>query len=124
MNLENITLGDISGILTFLAGIIAAAGAVAFFMRKRFVKVLQEELKPLYDKVDDLTKKTEQIDIDNCKNYLQQQISSLDAGEKIGSAAIQRFYENYDHYTYDLHMNSWVHSEVKRLEAEGKLKRK
>lgn len=124
MNLENITLGDISGVLTFLAGIIAAASSVAFFMRKRFVKVLQEELKPMYAKIDELTKKTEQIDIDNCKNYLQQQISSLDAGEKIGSAAIQRFYENYDHYTYDLHLNSWVHSEVKRLETEGKLKRR
>lgn len=122
--MESITLGEIAGMLAFIAGIITAGGVITVFMRKKFTKILQEELKPLNDKIDGLSEQVEKVDIDNCKNYLQQAISALDAGERMGSAAIQRFYENYDHYTNDLHLNSWIHREVDRLENEGKLKRK
>ena len=118
---QAITLGDISNVLIFIAGILTSGGAIAGFMSKRFGKVMKEELKPLNDKIDDLSVQVNQVDIDNTKNYLQQSISAIDAGEKLDKAARERFYENYDHYTNDLNLNSWVHKEVERLEKEGKL---
>lgn len=117
------TIGDLGAALTFIAGLIASVGAIVAFVSRRFSKAVQSQLKPLNDKVDGLTESVKQVDIDNCKNYLQQAISALDAGEKLDSAARQRFYENYDHYTNELHLNSWVHKEVERLEKENKLQR-
>lgn len=119
--MQSITLGDISNVLIFIAGILTAGGAIAGFMSKRFGRMMKEELKPLNDKVDRVAEQVRQVDIDNTKNYLQQAISAIDAGEKLDGAARERFYENYDHYTNELNLNSWVHKEVERLEKEGKL---
>ena len=121
--MESWTLGDISNVLGFVAGIIGSAGAIVVFFQRRFRKIIDAALKPTNDKIDNLSKQVKQVDIDNCKNYLQQAISALDAGEVMDSVAEQRFYENYDHYTKDLHLNSWVHKEVARLEKENKLSR-
>lgn len=119
--MESVTLGDISNVLIFIAGILTSGGTIAGFMSKRFGKMMKDELRPLSQKVDNLAESVRQVDIDNTKNYLQQAISSVDAGEKLDGAARERFYENYDHYTNDLHLNSWVHKEVIRLEKENKL---
>jgi len=119
--MQSITLGEISNVLIFIAGILTAGGTIAGFMSKRFGKIMKDELKPLNDKVDNLSGHVLQVDIDNTKNYLQQAISAIDAGEKLDGAARERFYENYDHYTNELNLNSWVHKEVERLEKEGKL---
>lgn len=122
--MESITLGEIATWLAFFAGMIGSGSVVFVFMRKKIAKIIQEELQPLSRKMDDVSSQVKQVDIENCKNYLQQTFSALDSGERMGSAAIQRFYEVYDHYTDDLHLNSWVHAEKERLESEGKLKRK
>lgn len=119
--MESITLGDISNVLIFIAGILASGGSIAMFFGKRFGKIMDEKLSPLNTKMDNLAVKVNQVDIDNTKNYLQQTISAIDHGEKLDRAARERFYENYDHYTNDLNLNSWVHKEVERLEKEGKL---
>lgn len=119
--MESITLGDISNVLIFIAGILTSGGAIAGFMSRRFGKVMKDELRPLNEKIDDLSLQVKQVDIDNTKNYLQQSISAIDAGEKLDTAARERFFENYDHYTNDLNLNSWVHKEVDRLEKEGKI---
>lgn len=119
--MESITLGDISNVLVFIAGILASGGSIAVFFSKRFGKMMSEQLKPTNDKIDALSAQVNQVDIDNTKNYLQQTISAVSDGVKLDQAARERFYENYDHYTNDLNLNSWVHKEVERLEKEGKL---
>lgn len=119
--MEGITLGEISNVLVFIAGILTAGGTIAGFMSKRFGKMMKEELKPLNDKIDDLAEQVNQVDVDNTKNYLQQTISAIKDGAVLDTAAKERFYENYDHYTNDLNLNSWVHSEVDQLKKAGKL---
>lgn len=119
--MEGITLGEISNVLVFIAGILTAGGTIAGFMSKRFGKMMKEELKPLNDKIDDLAGQVNQVDVDNTKNYLQQTISAIKDGAVLDTAAKERFYENYDHYTNDLNLNSWVHSEVDELKKAGKL---
>ena len=119
--MEGITLGEISNVLVFIAGILTAGGTIAGFMSKRFGKMMKEELKPLNDKMDDLAEQVNQVDVDNTKNYLQQTISAIKDGAVLDTAAKERFYENYDHYTNDLNLNSWVHSEVDQLKKAGKL---
>lgn len=119
--MESITLGDISNVLVFIAGILASGGSIAVFFSKRFGKMMAEQLKPTNEKIDAISAQVKQVDIDNTKNYLQQTISAIDSGARLDTAGRERFYENYDHYTNDLNLNSWVHKEVDRLEKEGKL---
>ena len=40
--MESITLGDISNVLVFIAGILASGGSIAVFFSKRFGKMMAE----------------------------------------------------------------------------------
>lgn len=118
--MESITLGEISGAIAFIAGIIASGGAIMFFMRKRLSKILQEELKPLNNKIDLLTDSVDGVSMENCKNFLVSRISELESGKKLDKVVEERFWENYDHYT-KLGGNSYIHTAVENLKKEGKL---
>ena len=119
--MENVTLGEIYNVLAWIAGILGSGAVIANFAIKHLRKVIKAELEPLKQSLDANTRHLNQVDIDNTKNYLQQTISAINDGVKLDTAGRERFYENYDHYTNDLHLNSWVHKEVERLEKEGKL---
>ena len=115
------TLGDIYTTLAFILGFITTITGICVFFSKQLSKALNKSLEPTNKKLDDLSQSIKQVDIDNTKNYLQQALTAVDNGSKLEGVARERFFENYDHYTNDLHMNSWVHAEKERLEKEGKL---
>lgn len=71
-------------------------------------------------KKKDLDEKIDEVQMDNCKNYLVQAIAKLEAGGKLSPVEIERFYENYDTYT-KLGGNSYIHSETEKLKKEGLL---
>lgn len=118
--MENITLGEISNVLVFIAGILASGGSIAVFFSKRFGKIISDQLKPTNDKIDTLQSSISEVDMSNCKNYLVQIISILEAGGTVDKVALERFWENYDHYI-ELGGNSYIHTAVERLKKEGKL---
>ncbi len=70
-------------------------------------------------KKKDLIELINEVQMDNCKNYLVQQISAADRRE-LSQAEKERYYENYDKYI-KLGGNSYIHSETERLKKEGKL---
>lgn len=70
-------------------------------------------------KKEDLEKSINQVQLDNCKNYLVQLISASERRE-LSLAEKERFYENYDNYI-KLGGNSYIHNEVERLKKEGKI---
>lgn len=115
-----ITLGDISNVLVFIAGILGAGGSIAVFFSKRFGKIMAVQLKPTNDKIDVLQSSIAEVDMANCKNYLVQIISILEAGGTVDKVALERFWENYDHYI-KLGGNSYIHTAVERLKKESKL---
>lgn len=71
-------------------------------------------------KKEDLEKSINQVQLDNCKNYLVQAIAKIEAGGKLSPVEIERYFENYDRYIL-LGGNSYIHSETERLKKEGKL---
>lgn len=130
--IESITIGDISNVLVFLAGVLSSCGVIASFMSKHIRRIMDKEMgavkkciydsiAPLDEKIEVLADRVRQVDVNTTKNYLQRAITAIDNGEKLDLAAKERFYENYDHYTNDLKLNSWVRKEVERLEKENKL---
>ena len=70
-------------------------------------------------KKEDLFKAIDKVELNNCKNYLVQQISATDRRE-LSQAEKERYWENFDTYS-DLGGNSYIHSETERLKKEGKL---
>lgn len=70
-------------------------------------------------KKEDLIEQINKVELNNCKNYLVQQISATDRRE-LSQAEKERYWENFDTYS-DLGGNSYIHSETERLKKEGKL---
>ena len=70
-------------------------------------------------KKTDLINAINKVQLDNCKNYLVQQISAADR-RNLSPAEKERYWENYDTYI-KLGGNSYIHSETDRLKKEGKL---
>lgn len=118
--MQSWTVGDIQAVLSFLAGIIGSGTAVYAFFRKHFNSAIQEQLKPTNEKLDNVAQHLQQVELDNCKNYLVNAISDLDAGDKLDKVSQERFFENYDTYV-KAGGNSYIHSSVERLKKEGKL---
>lgn len=136
---EHMTLGDIVGMIVFFAGAITAGTVITKFFTKKVESIVVdivtkqiENFKPRIDKYDtsvaEINAKLDkamaaihQVDVDNAKNYLQQVISSIEGGLDIDETTKIRFGEVYDHYTDDLHLNSWVHCAVDKLRKERKL---
>ena len=136
---EHITVGDIVGMVVFFAGAITSGKIISGFFTKKVESIvsdivikqietfkptitdLKSQISDLNNKLDKAMDSIHQVDIDNAKNYLQQIISAIDNGAYVDEATKIRFGEVYDHYSNDLHLNSWVHSSIEKLQKEGKL---
>lgn len=70
-------------------------------------------------KKSDLIEQINKVQLDNCKNYIVQQISAADRRD-LSAAEKERYWENYDNYI-SLGGNSYIHSETERLKKEGKI---
>ena len=70
-------------------------------------------------KKEDFKKEINQVQLDNCKNYLVQAIAKADS-KGLTKVEIERYYENYDIYI-KLGGNSYIHAETDRLKKENKL---
>lgn len=92
--------------LITLSGVVLTVGANVFINRQNVKK-------------SDLIEQINKVQLDNCKNYLVQQISAADRRE-LTPAEKERYFENYDTYV-KLGGNSYIHSETERLKKEDKL---
>lgn len=102
--MEDITLGQISNVLIFISAFIASLTAIVVAIKK----VLDKQLKPLNDKMD-------KLDINQCRNYLVDFLADIEQGIKKDETQIKRAYEIYDHYSKDLHGNSYIHDKWIKL---------
>ena len=108
--MENITLGEMSDVLLF----IAEFGGVIITITLAMKKILNKNLKPITEKIDKLDK-------NQCRNYLVDFLADIELGISKDETQIRRAYEVYDHYSIDLNGNSYIHDKWERLKKEGKL---
>lgn len=102
--MENITLGQIAVSLAFIVGLI---GSIKY-LKKELDESIQKQFKPLNDKLDNL-------DLNQCKNFLVRFLADVEHGEKIDEVEIKRAYDVYDHYKDDLHGNSYIGDKWNKL---------
>ncbi len=102
--LENVTLGQISDILLFLAEFVGVIVTIIIAMKK----ILNKQLNPITDKID-------KLDTNQCRNYLVDFLADIEQGIKKDETQVKRAYEVYDHYSKDLKGNSYIHDKWERL---------
>ena len=111
--MENITLGQILGGLTFLVSFIGALSYLSNVLKKQVNKTL----KPIQDSIKEL-------DVSQCKNFLVRFLADIEQGNEIDEVERERAYEIYDHYTNDLKQNSYLHKRWEQLMVNNSTKRR
>lgn len=102
--MENITLGQIATILTFLASFIGSVVYLSNVIKKQVNKTLE----PINNNIKEL-------DVSQCKNFLVRFLADIEQENPIDEVEKQRAYEIYDHYTNDLKQNSYIHKRWQEL---------
>lgn len=110
IKVENITLGQISGVLLFVVEFVGVIVTIIVAMKK----MLNKQFKPITDKIDKLDK-------NQCRNYLVDFLADVELDISKDDDQKRRAHEVYDHYSIDLHGNSYIHDKWEKLKKEGKI---
>ena len=109
--MEQITLGQILGALTFIVSFIGALSYLSNVLKKQVKKTLQ----PIEDSIKEL-------DVSQCKNYLVRFLADIEQGNEVDEVEVERAYEIYDRYTNELKQNSYIHKRWQSLMENYKKK--
>lgn len=96
-------LNAISVILTFIG---KAKKPVDNAVDKKF----KEALEPVSEKLDNMNLDIKKLDKNQCMNYLVEFIEDSKNGISKDDIQKKRASEVFDHYTQDLHGNSYIHA--------------
>lgn len=114
--MDKVTL--VISIATFLGAISTIVAFVKQF-KSSVDKVIdnrfKEALKPLNSELTAIERRTDKIDENQCRNFLVDFLADVEAGIEKDEIQIKRAYEVYEHYTKDLHKNSYIHDKWERL---------
>lgn len=121
--MQNVTLGEFSGWITLIAGLIIGTGAIYKALKNIITKMLETEFENVNKKLDDLNERIETVDVETCKNFLVARLAELEKGLQMDEIEKERFYEQYDHYK-EKGGNSYIKRKVDAMETEGKLIRR
>lgn len=112
-----IIAATVAGLVAFIKGIEYLGGKI----NRCAMKWFEHGLEPVNRKLDGLDRKLTDVDLSACKNFLVRFLSDVEQGNPIDEVEKERFYETYQHYTDDLHQNTYIHDKVERLKKQGKL---
>ncbi len=119
--MENISLGQIASVITFLGVLIGAITGIITFIKKFITKIL----KPLNEKVENLqmtvTKNKNDLELEMLKIFLVNFIHDIEQGNYKSENQIKNAYELYDRYK-TLGGNSYIHDSFEKLMKEEKIK--
>lgn len=124
MNIQDLTLEQISVAILFIVGLIGGVKYLRKEIREAIKKPLDDQFKGVNTKLDGINKSVRSLDVQTTKNFLVRYLADVEREDVIYEQERERFWEEYDHYTKDLGENSYIKEWVARLKTEGKLWRK
>lgn len=110
--MENITLGQISAVVTFLSVFIGGLGCLYGFLMKGIDNQFTKKLKPIEDELKD--EKMARLKSELTTFMYLAENGTLSAEQKILA------HEDYDLYTKNKG-NSYIHDKFEKLNKEGKI---
>lgn len=125
--MEQITIGQIAVAVAFMAALITGSIKIKDAVKKWLEATLKEkfdaqkkETDEIKEAVNDLRDQLNNVDIENCKNYLVTYLAEVERGELKDAIESQRFWEEYQHYS-DKGGNSYIKEKVAKLKGKGYL---
>ncbi len=117
--MENLTLGELAKVLTFLIGLIGSIKYIKNGTVKSISKVIDNRLEPIKKEIKDLREETTKNNLSSIKTDL---INLMELADKKAISTEQkiRAHELYDYYRQH-GGNSYVHDKWERLIKENKL---
>ena len=123
MNIQNLTIEEVSAGLLF---IVAFIGGVKY-LKKELVNflnnLLDSKFKTTNSKIDDVATALRTLDVQTTRNFLVRYLADIERGQFIYDTEKEQFWKEYDHYIDELKENSFIKKWVERLEEQGKLER-
>lgn len=102
--MENVTLGQAFDTIKFIIEFVGIIITILVGSKK----IINKQLEPINKKID-------KIDENQCRNFLVDFLADVDKGIEKDEVQTKRAYEVYEHYTEDLHKNSYIHDKWERL---------
>lgn len=118
--MENITLGEITVALAFLAGLITSATFLVKKMKEALEGMFKDQLVQITKEMNSLKDQIQRVDAESTKNYLVQFLSRVEKGDEIDEIEVERFHEQFDHYVKG-GGNSYIKHKVEKLKERGML---
>lgn len=123
MNVQDLTLEQISVAILFIVGLIGGVKYLRKEIREALDKLLDEKLSGINTKLDKMQDSITELDTQTTKNFLVRYLADIEREDVIFDTERERFWEEYDHYTEELGKNSFIKEWVNKLNREGKLVR-
>ena len=125
--MDGITIGQIGELALWVVSVGGAVAAIYKFSTSTLQKSISKTLEPTNQKIDELNRKIDLLetkhdesDMSRVKDFLVEFLARIERNEPIDEEELERFWENYDFY--NAHGgNSYIHSKMEKLKAEGKL---
>lgn len=118
--MESITLGQFAAGIALIVAIIAGVRN----LKKSIKEWIETALKERFDTIDksqkEILSRINDVDLENCKNYLVTYLSEAARGEIKDVTEQQRFWEEYEHYK-SIGGNSYIKHRVEELEEKKML---
>ena len=102
--MENVTLAQVSETMKFIIEFVGIVVSILIGSKK----IINSQLEPINKKID-------KIDENQCRNFLVDFLADVEKGIEKDEVQIKRAYEVYEHYTRDLHKNSYIHDKWAKL---------
>lgn len=93
------------------ASFLTAITTICMFCKK----VINKSFEPIYEKINKIDEKNNKIDENQCRNFLVDFLADVEKGIEKDEIQIKRAYEVFEHYTKDLHKNSYIHDKWEKL---------
>lgn len=115
--MENITIGQAAAALALLVAIIAGIKTLGKTIKEWLNAALKDQFKAFEQKQDEILKRLDSVDLENCKNFLVTFLAEVGRGELKEETELQRFWEEYEHYQ-KLGGNSYIKNKVEELKGK------
>ena len=118
--MEAITLGQVALAVTFLVGLISGISYLRIHLKDWVGQSVKDQFVQMDEKIDDINRRLNDVDMENCKNFLVSVITEVEKGGWLHEVERERFWEEYEHYM-KLGGNSYIKRKVEQLDEAGKL---
>lgn len=101
--------------------VVLSSEALFKFIEWFFDRKDKKEESPILKELAELRKDIRAIDKATCKNFLVRCLADFEKGNKLSDVEVERFWEQYHHYTQELKENTYIKEWTERLKREGKI---